>query len=179
MRCSTPRITTPEFRGGETYSACNMKKEQLNGVLEEINLLKMLDNPNIVRYIDTVKTEEHLHIVLEYVENGSLSDIVTRFGPFSETLCAVYISQVLKGLKYLHKQGVIHRDIKGANILTTKDGQVKLADFWYREKKAIAERTISTFAVLCGVRASLSRIITRISLQSLFLLQGNHSNTNA
>lgn len=42
---------------------------------------------------------------------------------------AVYISQVLQGLVYLHDQGVIHRDIKGANILTNKDGTVKLADF--------------------------------------------------
>eukprot|EP00938_MAST-03A_sp_MAST-3A-sp1_P007488 g7488.t1 len=127
---------TGDFVAVKRIPLRNMKKEQLNGVLEEINLLKMLDNPNIVRYIDTVKTEEHLHIVLEYVENGSLSDIVTRFGPFSETLCAVYISQVLKGLKYLHKQGVIHRDIKGANILTTKDGQVKLADFGIAVRKS-------------------------------------------
>jgi len=127
---------TGDFVAVKRIPLRNMKKEQLNGVLEEINLLKMLDNPNIVRYIDTVKTSEYLHIVLEYVENGSLSDIVTRFGSFSETLCAVYISQVLKGLKYLHKQGVIHRDIKGANILTTKDGQVKLADFGIAVRKS-------------------------------------------
>jgi serine/threonine protein kinase len=64
-----------------------------------------------------------------FCENGSLHNICKRFGKFPENLVAVYISQVLEGLVYLHDQGVIHRDIKGANILTNKDGCVKLADF--------------------------------------------------
>ncbi|KAJ9120190.1 hypothetical protein QFC22_003090 [Naganishia vaughanmartiniae] len=64
-----------------------------------------------------------------YCENGSLQTISKRYGKFPEDLVAVYISQVLQGLIYLHSQGVIHRDIKGANILTNKDGTVKLADF--------------------------------------------------
>ena len=63
------------------------------------------------------------------MENGSLANVLKRFGSFSESLIAIYITQVLRGLKYLHEQGVLHRDIKGANILTTKDGTVKLADF--------------------------------------------------
>ena len=95
-----------------------------------------------------MKTPEYLYIILEYArlhaspsltypfltvprfcENGSLHNICKRFGKFPENLVAVYVSQVLEGLVYLHDQGVIHRDIKGANILTTKDGAVKLADF--------------------------------------------------
>ncbi|KAE8684614.1 MAPepsilon protein kinase [Hibiscus syriacus] len=66
-----------------------------------------------------------------YVENGSLANIIkpNKFGSFLESLVAVYIAQVLEGLVYLHEQGVIHRDIKGANILTTKEGLVKLAYF--------------------------------------------------
>jgi serine/threonine protein kinase len=68
-------------------------------------------------------------MLARFCENGSLHNICKRFGKFPENLVAVYISQVLDGLVYLHDQGVIHRDIKGANILTTKDGAVKLADF--------------------------------------------------
>lgn len=63
------------------------------------------------------------------MENGSLASIVQNMGRFPESLVRVYISQVLQGLLYLHEQGVVHRDIKGANILTTKKGHVKLADF--------------------------------------------------
>jgi serine/threonine protein kinase len=64
-----------------------------------------------------------------YCENGSLTNICKRFGKFPENLVAVYIYQVLQGMAYLHQQGTVHRDIKGANILTTKDGLAKLADF--------------------------------------------------
>lgn len=77
------------------------------------------------------------------MENGSLSDIIKRFGVFSESLAGIYISQVLQGLQYLHTQGVIHRDIKGANILTSKDGQVKLADFGVAIKLSEATKSHS------------------------------------
>ncbi|TXG65495.1 hypothetical protein EZV62_006770 [Acer yangbiense] len=60
---------------------------------------------------------------IRHVENGSLANIIkpNKFWPFPKSLVAVYIAQVLEGLVYLHEQGVIHRDIKGANILTTKE----------------------------------------------------------
>ncbi|KAJ7644441.1 hypothetical protein FB45DRAFT_897923 [Roridomyces roridus] len=107
----------------------NIPKGELGEIMSEIDLLKNLNHPNIVKYKGFVKTREYLYIILEFCENGSLHNISKRFGKFPESLVAVYISQVLEGLMYLHDQGVIHRDIKGANILTNKDGTVKLADF--------------------------------------------------
>ncbi|KAF9968458.1 hypothetical protein BGZ70_003593 [Mortierella alpina] len=84
---------------------------------------------NIVKYFGFEKTSETLNIILELCENGSLRSLCKNFGKLPEHLGAMYITQVLDGLIYLHDQGVIHRDIKGANILATKDGLVKLADF--------------------------------------------------
>ena len=75
--------------------------------------------------------------ICRFCENGSLHSISKNFGKFPENLVGLYMSQVLHGLLYLHEQGVIHRDIKGANILTTKQGLVKLADF------GVATRTTS------------------------------------
>ena len=57
------------------------------------------------------------------MENGALSTVIkpNKFGPFMEPLVSAITAQVLRGLAYLHEQGVVHRDIKGANILTTKE----------------------------------------------------------
>ncbi|KAF2204726.1 Pkinase-domain-containing protein [Delitschia confertaspora ATCC 74209] len=107
----------------------NLPKSELKTIMLEIDLLKNLNHPNIVKYHGFVKSTESLYIILEYCENGSLHSICKNFGKFPENLVALYMSQVLHGLLYLHEQGVIHRDIKGANILTTKEGLVKLADF--------------------------------------------------
>ncbi|SPO40049.1 related to MAPKK kinase [Pseudozyma flocculosa] len=107
----------------------NIPKSELGEIMSEIDLLKNLNHANIVKYKGSEKTKDYLYIILEYCENGSLHGILRRFGKFPEGLVGVYISQVLDGLLYLHEQGVIHRDIKGANILTNKDGSVKLADF--------------------------------------------------
>jgi len=121
------------------------------------HLLTQVQHPNIVKYKGFFKTREFLYIILECVtfcipkvfpqirfrrfcENGSLHAICKRFGKFPENLVAVYICQVLEGLVYLHDQGVIHRDIKGANILTNKDGCVKLADFGVAANTTTAAR---------------------------------------
>ncbi|KAM0188761.1 hypothetical protein ACHAPI_010472 [Fusarium lateritium] len=107
----------------------DLPKSELRMIESEIDLLKNLHHDNIVKYIGFVKSVDALNIILEYCENGSLHSICKSYGKFPENLVGVYMTQVLHGLHYLHDQGVIHRDIKGANILTTKDGTVKLADF--------------------------------------------------
>ena len=106
-----------------------VKEDRKGQIKSEINLLKKLENPRIVKYIECIQSDDHLNIVLEYVENGSLDGLIKKVGQINEKLTAIYIHQVLQGLVYLHSKGVIHRDIKGGNILTTKDGEVKLADF--------------------------------------------------
>ncbi len=109
-------------------------------------MLKQLEHPNIVKYLGSKKTKEHLNIILEYVENGSLASTIKKFGSFPESLVVIYIAQVLRGLAFLHEQGVIHRDIKGANILTTKEGHVKLADFGVATRMKDSDKIINEVA---------------------------------
>lgn len=87
----------------------DISNSELGNVEQEIQLLQKMDHPNIVHYVDCIRSESHLNIVLEYIENGSLLAIIKKFGKFPETLTSIYISQVLEGLAYLHEQGVIHR----------------------------------------------------------------------
>ncbi|XP_071693816.1 MAP3K epsilon protein kinase 1-like isoform X2 [Rutidosis leptorrhynchoides] len=137
-----------DFVAIKQVSLENIAQEDLNIIMQEIDLLKNLNHKNIVKYLGSLTTRTHLYIILEYVENGSLANIIkpNNFGPFPESLVAVYIAQVLEGLAYLHEQGVIHRDIKGANILTTKEGLVKLADFGVATK--LTEADINTHSVV-------------------------------
>lgn len=102
---------------------------QLPGIMKEAEILKRLNHANIVKIYSFMETPHTLYFVLEFVESGSLAGLVKKLGVFPEHLIASYTIQTLHGLRYLHEEGIIHRDIKGDNILITKDGKVKLADF--------------------------------------------------
>ncbi|RKP13854.1 kinase-like domain-containing protein, partial [Piptocephalis cylindrospora] len=105
------------------------EEDEIESLMKEVELLKHLSHPNIVRYEGFVKCEGHLNIILEYMENGSLLTTLRAFGVLSERLAASYVLGILEGLIYLHDREVVHCDLKAANLLTTKDGNVKLSDF--------------------------------------------------
>ncbi|KXZ41594.1 hypothetical protein GPECTOR_375g163 [Gonium pectorale] len=102
---------------------------QIYSLEREVNVLRKLRHENIVRYLGTERTSEHLNIFLEYVAGGSLANKLAQFGPLREETVRVYTKQILRGVQYLHQHRVMHRDIKGANILVDTNGVVKLADF--------------------------------------------------
>jgi len=106
-----------------------LSPRDLERIRQELSLLKRLIHPNIVSLMDFEETSKNFNFVLEYVEGGSLHDIKTKFGTIPEPLLAIYMRQTLKGLHHLHSFNIVHRDIKGANILCTKSGECKLADF--------------------------------------------------
>ncbi|KAL9341565.1 hypothetical protein Peur_064890 [Populus x canadensis] len=109
---------------------------------EEVKLLQNLSHPNIVRYLGTVREEETLNILLEFVPGGSISSLLGKFGSFPEPVIRAYTKQLLLGLEYLHNNGIMHRDIKGANILVDNKGCIKLADFG-ASKQVVELATVS------------------------------------
>jgi len=99
---------------------------------EEIAVMKSLNHPNIVRYYGSQINEQNgsLEIILEYVSGGSIASLLSQTGSgFSEPIVKKYTNHMLKGVAYLHAKGIIHRDIKGGNVLINDQGIAKLADF--------------------------------------------------
>ncbi|TFK76404.1 Pkinase-domain-containing protein [Pluteus cervinus] len=110
------------------------KKAMLSALEREIELLNDLQHPNIVQYLYSSIDEEHLNIFLEYVPGGSVTALLRNYGAFEEPLVKNFVRQILEGLNYLHERDIIHRDIKGGNILVDNKGGVKISDFGISKK---------------------------------------------
>lgn len=105
--------------------------EELNEIMIEIDLLKNLNHINIVKYHGFIQKASNLYIILEFASHGSLKNLISKKPSkcLEEEETRMYLKQTLEGLNYLHEQGVIHRDIKAANLLLNSNNIVKLADF--------------------------------------------------
>lgn len=114
-------VKTGDVVAVKQISLSGMSQDRLEDIMKEIDLLKKLNHENIVKYIESFKTRSHLHIVLEYMEQGALSQLKDKWGVLSEFMISAFVSQTLTGLEYLHAQGVVHRDVKGANILLGRE----------------------------------------------------------
>jgi serine/threonine protein kinase len=114
-------IKEMQFDAGDASPIAAMK--------EEIILLRALDHPHIVRYLGADVRGSTLYIMAEWMSCGSLRSLIEKFGPLQESVIRRYTRQILEGLAYLHSKRIIHRDIKGANVLVDESGMVKLADF--------------------------------------------------
>ncbi|CAL5415867.1 unnamed protein product [Camellia sinensis] len=101
---------------------------------EEVNLLENLSHPNIVRYLGTTREDASLNILLEIVPGGSISSLLGKSGSFPESVIRMYTKQLLLGVEHLHRNGIMHRDIMGANILVDNKGCIKLTDFGASKK---------------------------------------------
>ena len=104
-------------------------RKRFEALRAEVALLQELQHDNVVRFIGIDKRGFTMCILMEFVSGGSVQQIVKQFGALSEDIAAKYTVQLVDGLRYLHGRNIIHRDIKGANILVSAGGVVKLADF--------------------------------------------------
>ncbi|XP_026176987.1 mitogen-activated protein kinase kinase kinase kinase 2 isoform X2 [Mastacembelus armatus] len=103
--------------------------DDISSIQQEITMMRECKHKNIVAYFGSYHRNTKLWICMEYCGGGSLQDIYHVTGPLKEKQIAYVCRETLQGLYHLHETGKMHRDIKGANILLTERGDVKLADF--------------------------------------------------
>ncbi|KAJ6512761.1 kinase-like domain-containing protein [Mycena sanguinolenta] len=103
----------------------------------ESNILKDLEHPNIVQCLGFEETPYTLNIFLEYVPGGTIGSCRQKHGKFDQDVTKWFTSQILAGLEYLHSTGILHRDLKGDNILVQTSGVCKISNFEMSKKEDV------------------------------------------
>jgi len=104
------------------------KQSKKDLIINEILVMQASRHANIVNYIDSFLYKNELWVVMEYMEGGSLTDVVTA-NLMTEGQIAAVSRETVQGLQHLHKHGVIHRDIKSDNVLLSLTGDIKLSTY--------------------------------------------------
>lgn len=110
------------------------QKEMIAALNQEIETMQHLDHINIVQYLGCERKEYGMSIFLEYISGGSIGSCLRKHGRFDEPLVRSLTRQTLSGLEYLHREGILHRDLKADNILLDVDGTCKISDFGISKK---------------------------------------------
>lgn len=103
--------------------------DDLEGIMQELKILSQCRCEYVTSYFGSFLHGSQLWIIMEYMDGGSVADVLRIFGGIKESYILSIVYQVLHAVQYLHGKGIIHRDIKAANVLLSRNGEVKLADF--------------------------------------------------
>ncbi|KAJ3159282.1 hypothetical protein HDU86_001885 [Geranomyces michiganensis] len=131
---ASPAAGGGENAGGGGGGKKDVRRRMVDALHREITLLKDLDHENIVRYLGYDTKGKTISVFLEYVSGGSVASSIATMGRFEEPLVRSLTCQILCGLGYLHERSIIHRDIKGGNILLDENGVAKISDFGISKK---------------------------------------------
>ena len=122
-------------------------KKELHLLKRELEILKTLDHPNIVKFYETYQDENYFHLVMEYLSGGELLDRLIKNGFVPEEETKVLMLKIFSAIHYLHDRGITHRDLKPENFLFSdkkKDSEIKIIDFGLSKQFDIALEEANT-----------------------------------
>mmetsp|Transcript_19147 Transcript_19147/g.43938 ORF Transcript_19147/g.43938 Transcript_19147/m.43938 type:complete len:886 (-) Transcript_19147:264-2921(-) len=121
--------TKEELAIKTTYLQGLNKSSHLVQLEHELSTLQRLAHPNIVKYRGANIIKDQLYLLMEYCQAGSLSNLLDVAGKLEEEVIRAFTRDLTEGLSYLHRHGMMHRDVKSGNCLISREGIMKLADF--------------------------------------------------
>ncbi|XP_022889795.1 probable serine/threonine protein kinase IREH1 isoform X2 [Olea europaea var. sylvestris] len=127
-----------------------IRKNAVESILAERNILISVRNPFVVRFFYSFTCRENLYLVMEYLNGGDLYSLLRNLGCLDEDVARVYIAEVVLALEYLHSLRVVHRDLKPDNLLIAHDGHVKLTDFGLSKVGLINSTDDLSGPAVCG-----------------------------
>ncbi|KAG6797846.1 testis-specific serine/threonine-protein kinase 3 isoform X1 [Apis mellifera caucasica] len=123
----------------------------------EIEVVKGLKHPNLIRFLQAIETTHRVYIIMEYAQCGSLLDIIRRDTFIDELRSRRWFRQLLEAIDYCHGRGVVHRDIKCENLLMDQNFNIKLSDFGFARGQMKAKNGINPLSeTFCGSYAYAS-----------------------
>ncbi|TVU48962.1 hypothetical protein EJB05_00250, partial [Eragrostis curvula] len=123
------RVTGDLFAIKVLKKADMIRKNAVESILAERDILISARNPFVVRFFYSFTCRENLYLVMEYINGGDLYSLLRNLGCLDEDMARTYIAELVLALEYLHSMNVIHRDLKPDNLLISRDGHIKLTDF--------------------------------------------------
>ncbi|XP_012937764.1 uncharacterized protein LOC101851545 [Aplysia californica] len=121
----------------------NVNERQL--ALNEVSVLAMLDHPNIISYYDSFEEDGVLMIEMEYADNGTLAQFLSKQDrPLEEREILLMFQQIVAAIRHIHSHNILHRDLKTDNIFLTKEGVVKIGDFGISKMMGSANKGAET-----------------------------------
>ncbi|KAJ8906691.1 hypothetical protein NDN08_003181 [Rhodosorus marinus] len=122
--------STERVYAAKVVTKCAVKKHRAREkLMSEIRIHRSLKHPNIVRFVRCFEDENHVYILLDLCDSGSLTDLVRARGHLTEDEARPILRQLIEAVSFMHSRWVIHRDIKLGNILIHKDSTVRVGDF--------------------------------------------------
>jgi serine/threonine protein kinase len=121
--------STGGHSSSEEVFALKLVPNKLVSKVEKEFLVRAVGHPFLVQLLTYFQTKESFCDVIQYCKGGTVHSLMSRLKQFHEDLARFYAAEIILAVNFLHKCGIIHRDIKLGNILLDRDGQCKLADF--------------------------------------------------